>query len=243
MNGQDKEAIYKNQLPAIINSTLFYLLQTSPSQVKAATDLHTLGVSYLDAKVISPAEITNLFSHYMENVSLFNQVTIALHYDEQQTHYIVDITYQHTNQQYIMPADFFETLVSTEGATQFAEWLSQVIQLVIAVRLAEGGSIEEEEVIMQTEVAVKEECNATEKLNEQMLSLYRLSDEAQRQTIKALRADLFEIEFALAEEQPWHELVVAFQQALLALELEEVAALKTQIAMLRIVTSLLQQSA
>ena len=96
---------------------------------------------------------------------------------------------------------------------------------------------------MQTEVAVKEECNATEKLNEQMLSLYRLSDEVQRQTIKALRADLFEIEFALAEEQPWHELVVAFQQALLALELEEVAALKTQIAMLRIVTSLLQQSA
>lgn len=92
-----------------------------------------------------------------------------------------------------------------------------------------------------TEVApVTNTGQAIQLLNTQMLGLYRVSDEVQRQAIKQLRADLFEIEFAVEEDGEWQGMLLGFQNELLALELEEVSALKAQIAMLRIVTTLLQ---
>lgn len=238
-----KDSLYAKHIPTIITSTLFYLLQTSPSQVKAAADLQALGTSYTEVKVITPAEVNQLFTHYMANVPLFEGVTIELAtQQEESVTYAVIALYEQCNKQYIMPDDFFASLQHTEGAKHFATWLEQVVRLVIDVRVAVDGAIEEEQPMIVTEVApVTNTGQAIQLLNTQMLRLYRVSDEAQRQAIKQLRADLFEIEFAVEEDGEWQGMLLGFQNELLALELEEVSALKAQIAMLRIVTTLLQQ--
>ena len=231
----EQDQRYSEHISTIINSTLFYLLQTSAAQVKAATDLQSLGRSYIEAKIISPTELTNLFTHYMANIPLFNGVTLTLASEDEKS-YVVTAQYEKDSKQYIMPTDFFTIVRHSEGATAFANWLEQVVHLVIATRLAVDGAIEEEEIMATLTTPVE----TLQQLNAQMLALYRASDTTQRQVIKMLRADLFEIEFVLQEDSEWQSMVVAFQQQLLALELEEAPALKAQIAMLRLVTTLLQ---